>query len=261
MIELLGSNVLGESSQGGGGNSKKYNLTMNCIVGDVDSNGVLQVPTAKEDAIFTGVKKISEKALYYKFYKASLKDVEFPDLEEITETQSCSYTFAESTVETVSFPKLKKIDGNQPCASMFYMCGNLTSVSFPELEELGSSNCVRQMFSSTAIEEVSFPKLIKLASSSMNGMFSYANSLRTLRFDALKSLSNSDSVVFNQTKNLNVYFPSLETIDVDAFKFSGTGATNLTYHFKAGMESVVQGLTNYPLFNATSGNLTIVYDL
>ena len=259
MIELLDSNVLGESSQGGGGNSKKYNLTMNCIVGDVDSNGVLQVLTAKEDAIFTGVKKISEKALYYKFYNASLKDVEFSDLEEITETLSCSYAFYGSSVETVSFPKLKKIVGNQSCSYMFGNCSNLTSVSFPELEEIGDSNCVRQMFGITAIEEVSFPKLTKITN--MIGMFSYSSSLRTIRFDTLKSLPSGSSVAFTQSTNLSVYFPSLETIDVDAFKFSGTQATNLTYHFKAGMESVVQGLTDYPLFNATSGNLTIVYDL
>lgn len=91
----------------GGGGSSKYGCTIDNLLGNVDANGKLQLPTEQTDLVFTGVVDIANYGLYYKFYKAGVKSVSFPDLTTIS--------------------------GNSSCYDMFTGCTSLTSVSFPNL--------------------------------------------------------------------------------------------------------------------------------
>ena len=63
------------SSIPSGGSSTKYGANIETFLGDVDANGILQLPTEQSDLLFTGVKKLDSYALYYKFNRCKIKSV------------------------------------------------------------------------------------------------------------------------------------------------------------------------------------------
>lgn len=246
MIELLGNNVIEETS-GGSQEVKKYNLTINSFLGDVDANGVLQAPSVPEDAIFTGVKEIpagtqnpsATSLLNYKFLLSSIKNVSFPDLINI-EKFGLSNTFRYSKLETISFEKLEHIN-QSAFVNAFADCSNLRSVWFPAVKTLDGAGCIGMCQNSTNITSLSFPELIEIQE------------------------RNAFSSVFAGVNNVEIFFPKLTTIwdsgsgQQSAFSGISTNSNNMTLHFKAGMESTIQALTGYPNFGGKA--ITYVYDL
>lgn len=246
MIELLGNNVIEETS-GGSKEVKKYNLTINSFLGDVDANGVLQAPSVLEDAIFTGVKEIpagtqnpsATSLLNYKFLLSSIKNVSFPDLINIGKF-GLSNTFRYSKLETISFEKLEHI--NQGAfVNAFANCSNLRSVWFPAVKTLDGSGCTGMCQNSTNITSLSFPELIEIQE------------------------RNAFSNVFSGVDNVEIFFPKLTTVwdggsgQHSAFNGISMNSNNMKLHFKAGMESTIQALTGYPNFGGKA--ITYVYDL
>lgn len=240
MIELLDSNVFGESS--GGGDGKKYNITVSAFLGDVDSNGVLQLPTAQEDLVLTGVKEIPAACLSNKFKDTRIKSLLAPDLETLSNDISLYYAFYRSdktaySMESASFPKLETISGIQAMASCFQKTG-LKEVSFPKLKTISGTYSLMSCFESCDLKSVSFPELTTISGSS--------------------ALSNCFAKC---TELTDIFFPKLETISSsDAFSYLLPSAKEgVALHFKSGMETTVQGLSGYPDFGGTS--TVILYDL
>ena len=67
-----------------GGSSEKYGATLDTFLGDVNSSGVLQLPTEQSDLVFTGVKDVVNFGLYYRFTRTKVKSVSFPALTTIS---------------------------------------------------------------------------------------------------------------------------------------------------------------------------------
>lgn len=246
MIELLGNNVIEETS-GGSKEVKKYNLTINSFLGDVDANGVLQAPSVLEDAIFTGVKEIpagtqnpsATSLLNYKFLLSSIKNVSFPDLVNIG-NYGLSNAFRYSKLETISFEKLENI--NQGAfTNAFANCSNLRSILFPAVKTLNGVGCSGICQNSTNITSLSFPELTEI-----QGM-------------------NAFTGAFAGVNNVEIFFPKLTTIwdggsgQQPALNWISMNSNNMKLHFKAGMESTIQALTGYPNFDGEP--ITYVYDL
>ena len=246
MIELLGNNVIEETS-GGSKEVKKYNLTINSFLGDVDANGVLQVPSVLEDAIFTGVKEIptgtqnpsATSLLNYKFLLSSIKNVSFPDLVNIG-NYGLSNAFRYSKLETISFEKLENI--NQGAfTNAFANCSNLRSILFPAVKTIDGVSCTGICQNSTNITSLSFPELTEIKE------------------------RNAFTNAFAGVNNVEIFFPKLTTIfdagsgQQSAFNGISQNSNDMTLHFKAGMESTIQALTGYPNFGGKP--ITYVYDL
>ena len=129
-VQILG--VTGTYEGSGGGS--KYGATLDTFLGDVNSSGVLQLPTEQSDLVFTGVKDVAEKGLAYRFAYTNIKSVSFPELTTISGSLACYYMLYYCTALTsVSFPSLTTISRSNACGYMFQSCTALTSVSFPSL--------------------------------------------------------------------------------------------------------------------------------
>lgn len=179
-----GVSILGVTGNytGGGGSSSKYGATIDALLGNVDSNGVLQIPSGGNvDLIFTGVQKIAPSSLQYKFqYNNAIRSVTFPSLTTIDEMQALGNTFNFCQYLTsASFPSLTSINAGYAMSGCFVQCTGLSLVSFPELVSIGSGSfsapVLERCFSGcTALTQISFPKLTTFGNNDIFGNMSYS---------------------------------------------------------------------------------------
>ena len=231
----------------GGGSSTKYGALVYTLLGDVNVNGVLQLPTEQSNLVFTDVTDVVDNGLYYKFARTGVKSVSFPDLTSVSKASSFAGAFYGcSKLESASFPNLITITGTSGCSGMFSYTTAMTSVSLPELTTATGVSCMSSMFAYSGIANVSIPKLMALGSSCCLSMFGGAENITNIYFNALTTTSFGSSV--NQFANM----------------FStGSGSTSgtITMHFPSNLSSTIAGLTGYPNFGATTGILTLAFDL
>ena len=148
----------------------------------------------------------------YAFYKhTSLTSINLPNVINIGENafSQCSltsinlpnvnnigyYAFSYNDFSSISLPNVKTIGGG-----VFYGCGNLTSISLPELTTIDMSNGIGS-FCDTQLTSINLPKLTTITNPSLNpsgrGMFANCSSLTTLNFPNLthigvQGLSDAD---------------------------------------------------------------------
>lgn len=261
----------------GGGSSTKYGCTIDSLLGDVDANGVLKIPTSLNGNItFNGVKDIGNYALYNKFYRCAYGnfEVSFPDLETISGTQALYNMFYSVYVTSISMPKLKTISGVYGVGSFCTSCSRLTEVNLPELTTIsGNSGAYSMFYFCSNVTTVSLPKLQEVSGDyGMNAMLQ-GTKISTITFPALSNLSGSAACGYifgNCTSISSISFPALTTTSFGSYvnQFSGmfdnsSGSISgaFTMHFPSNLSSTIAGLTGYPNFGATAGRLTLAFDL
>ena len=231
----------------GGGSGGKYGANINTLLGDVDANGLLRLPTEQSDLVFTGVTDVVAYGFYYKFARTNVKSVSFPNLTTLSGNSGCYYMFNVCRALTsASFPALITISGSGGCNSMFYNCTALTSASFPNLATIsGGSGCNYMFYGCTALTSASFPALATISGS-----------------------SGCDYMFYGCTALTDVYFPALTTTSFGTRtnQFSSmmrnTGSrVKHTLHFPSNLESTIQGLSGYPNFGGTSDYVVLAFDL
>ena len=199
----------------------KYGCTIDNLLGNIDANGVLQVPAdTSGDIVFTGVKDIVDYGLAEKYtWRTNLThNVSFPDLESITGADACYYTFRGcSNIPSISLPKLKNINSVYACYYMFSLCSSLTTVSLPELTTVSGTNACYYMFSSCyRITSVSLPKLTTVSADyACYYMFSSCSALTAVSLPELKTVSGNYAFngLFNLAQELTtISFPKLNSI-------------------------------------------------
>ena len=156
-----------------GGSSEKYGADANTFLGDVDANGVLQLPTEQSDLVFTGVKDVADYGLYYRFTRTEVKSASFPALTTISGRYGCGYMFQSCpSLTSVSFPNLTTISGTYGCGYMLQNSTALTSVSFPSLTTIsGNFGCAYMLQNCTALNDVYFPALTTTSFGSNRNQF------------------------------------------------------------------------------------------
>lgn len=230
-----------------GSGGEKYGANINTLLGDVNANSVLQLPTEEFDLVFTGVEDVADYALYFKFSRTKVKSASFPNLTIISGVDGCANMLNSCTALTdVSFSNLTTVSGASGCFFMLSDCTSLTSVSFLNLTTIsGSSGCGQMLSNCTALTSASFPNL-KIISGAYgcSNMLSGCTALTDVYFSALTTTS------FGSVKN---QFSSM-------MNNTGTAVTH-TLHFPSNLESTIQGLIGYPLFGGTSGYVVLAFDL
>ena len=193
-----GVSILGVTGNYGGGGSK-YGVTIDNLLGDVDANGVLQIPTRPSgNLVFSSVKDLQNYALYYRLNNTNINaGVEFPDLEEVSGINSLYYTFASNYINYISIPKLKIISGANAMYGAFSNNSSplFTSASLSELETVSGNGGLRSTFQ-TSVYLISLA-LSKLKTVSGNfALYQLCAScpvLTSLDLEALETVSSTAS--------------------------------------------------------------------
>ena len=163
-----------------------------------------------------------------------------------------------STITSVSFPDLEQLTGYRCCELAFYGCRNLASISFPLLASVSGYNALAYTFAfCNSLTDVTFPALTNLQNSAdvFNDTFQSCSGLQSVSFPALTTSSfGSYNTQFDDMlsycSNVTVHFPyTLEGLmsSWTGVK-NGFGGTNTTVLFDIGAGTLI--------FNTTSGTVT-----
>lgn len=213
---------------GGGGGGTQFGLTAEQMLGTVDSDGNLTMPTLPS-ITFTGVKSVPGYVFYYKFYERKFE-----------------------TGATVSFPDLTSIGvwGMDGC---FYNCSSLTTVNLSGLTTVGDrglDNCFRGC---TSLTSVDLSALTTVGNYGIYNCFASCTSLTSADLSALTTVGDSGlSSCFGLCSLLtNISFPSLTSVQTNSFgtasyNYCFNGCTALTeIHFRADAQTAIEAMTGY----------------
>lgn len=221
---------------------KKYNITIDDILGNIDENGAYHEPATQADIIFTGLKSFADEyCMMYEFaHHPDIRTVSFPDLEDANKRECLEAAFLGcSNLTSVSFPKLTKISAyysgmrsmlaGTPITSLnlglvtsvsdtgLYSvcnnCSNLTSINFDSLQNVYSEG-MEYAFRYCNITEASFPSLVNIYQHGFETVLADNVNLTSVSLPVLKKVARRGlSLAFSNTALTSMTFPSLDTID------------------------------------------------
>lgn len=224
-----GVSILGVTGTYTGGGSK-YGCTMDSILGDTNSNGVLQ-PSNDINLVFTGVEDVAEKALWNKFYNSDkVKSVSFPDLTSVSGLQALRGAFSTcANLTNLDLSELETVTGGSGLENAFSYCTGLTSLDLSNLTTVNGSSCFSTTFSSCSnLASIDLSNLTTVAGSNnaMYRTFNNCTKLVNVTFPSLTTVTGTSSfngIFYSCTALESVSFPSLTTI--------GTGSTTFNQAF------------------------------
>ena len=213
---------------GGGGGGTQFGLTAEQMLGTLDGEGNLTIPTLPS-ITFTGLKSISNNSYYYKFYNRKFE-----------------------TGATVSFPDLTNVDASG-MYSCFSGCTSLTSVDLSALTTVGVNGMRTCFSSSTSLATVDLSALTTVSNNGLNSCFAGCTSLTSVDLTALTTIGSSGlQNCFNNCGSLaNISFPSLTSVQTNSF---GSGSYNYCFvnctalteiHFRADAQTAIEAMTGY----------------
>ena len=286
---------------GGSAPATKYGVSIDNLFGDVDANGELQFPTAPFVFNGLGIKSICPGGLGYRFASAGggtknypVTKILLPDLESINDYGCIKLAPNVFSLVEVDLGKISSVLGAQAFDEAFASCANLTTLSAPNLTELGGQYCCRSMFEYSGMRSTGLPNLTTISgvyacqhmyrgctfdelglpnlttisgASACQYMFNSLN-IDVAEFPKLATITGSAACqnMFTFSTVKKVYFPALTTVDVDAFGWSvSAGAFSsceqLTeIHFRADAQATIEAMSVYAdKWGATSS--TIYFDL
>ena len=231
----------------GGGASTKYGATVDNFLGNVDANGVLQIPS-QVDLVFTGVKEVAANVFQYAFStNKTVKSISFPDLESLTKKRSLYYIFGQHSdyynlypLTSVSFGKLKTVSGTSTLQGAFYGETGITTIDISKLETVsGSDGCSNMFNSCTGITNIDLSGLKTVSGSNgCDSMFYGCTGITSLDISGLETISGSSGckqmffVNNNYTNSLtSVTFTKLSTI-------SSSYALQQAFMYRKNLQSV-----------------------
>ena len=154
-----------------------------------------------------------------------------------------------------------------PRALTHFCCRNTSgnfTVSFPDLEEVGSHACDSGLAVSKCVG-VSFPKLKIIREYGFFRMFYnlYSQLGSTLTFPELTTVyDKAFNQAFSTTYITELNFPKLTTVTNNAFYGMMSGHSRSTIiHFPENMQSTIEALNQYPTFGGSSSYISCAFDL
>ena len=279
-----GSKVIGTGTGGGG---TKYGISIDDLLGEVNSSGQLQLPTGGNvDLVISGFTNMANYVFNYKFARSTaLTSVVFSDLQHADGTSCLDRALNGCTnLISVSFPKLVSANGGTAFSYCFQGDTKLKTASFPLLEETTQSTSFQYAFGGcTNLESVDFSALRVVGNPSATTgttyrQFYYAfqncNKLTSITFPALEEVwcngtSNNMGTFTYNAKVTKFYFPKLHTISKTARYGNTIGANNIFYnctalseiHFGAENQASIEATTGYATKWGAPSSCTIYFDL
>ena len=224
----------------------RYGMDINSLIGEVDSNGLLQRPITPATVSFDGIKEVLPGQFGYMFYdNQTIRTLIFPDwtgedhIEDYEDLTICDSVMQEacrkSKITTFSAPKLKVIH----CWSNAFKDSDLQTLNLPELEEItgepGSETAYCRTFSNTKITTLNLPSLKTLVAFDVfsdNLLLTTVNlpvlegSIPSYSFDGCSNLTTVNAPLvteigtcaFRNCGLTSLDFPSVTTIGSNAFQ-------------------------------------------
>lgn len=222
----------------------RQSTNIEAFIGEPDANGVLQAPDSDANIVLDGVTDLVERALYFKFYGATLNSISAPDLvgsNNSTNGSTSMYGLCQNgTITSASFPKLdyvrangmtrafqdstlssinlkaKSVDNNG-LQYAFSGCTNLTgAMDFSGIESSGDNGLQYMLQNCTGITSLDLSSLGSVGTNGMSYMCTGCTNLKTVNLSSLFNVGSSgmyqafyncvnlESVDFSYLQSLNI---------------------------------------------------------
>ena len=223
----------------------KFGINVDTFLGDVDENGVYQIPTEPFTLDLSSIKSLPYYGLYYKFCRTSVSGTLTIGLEDDLSSDSAMYNcFYNCTgLTSINLSSLTTVSGNNALQYCFYNCTGLTSVNLSSLTTVSGKSALQSCFDGCAgLTSVDLSSLTTVSGGALQSCFYNCASLSTISFPALTSVVNNS-------------FGSA------SYNYIFNRCTALTeIHFRADMQATIEAMTGYAnKWGAT--NATIYFDL
>ena len=222
---------------------KKFGVSIDTFIGDVDENGTLLATTWTGALNFAGVTKIANDSLKYAFYgRLGITSVDLSSLQSV---------------------------GVYGLGSAFYGCTGITSIDLSSLQSMkdyGLSSAFRGCTGITTSIDLS--SLQSVGVYGLSSAFQDCKGITSVDLSSLQSVETYGlSSAFQDCKGItSISFPSLTSVYSNSFgNISFTGAfrncTALTkIHFRADMQATIEAMSQYA-DKWGANNATIYFDL
>ena len=213
---------------GGGGGSTQFGLTAEQMLGTLDGEGNLTLPTLPS-ITFTGLKSIPTNGFYYKFYRRNFETgavVSFPDLTNIAANGMDNCFFYCNSLPSVDLSALTTVGGNglQYC---FANCGLITNVDLSALTTVDGNGLAFCFNNCVSLTSVDLSALTTVGSLGLSTCFAICTSLTNISFPSL----------------INVQTNSFGTA---SYNYCFSNCTALTeIHFRADAQTAIEAMTGY----------------
>lgn len=243
---------IGEISGGGGAPATKFGLSIDNILGNVDTDGVYSAPVASSDTIVLDLSSI--KTVGYKGFRWAFVSL------------IGNYFLNLSNLEVVGDSGLER------CASSGgtnYVPVKVVGVNLKSLKRVESSGMSVAFYTQDISGMLDLNALEYIGANGMQNCFYACENITGILMDCLRQVDYSGlyGAFIRCAKIPSAYFPSLTIVVVGSFGstsaasrifYNCTGMTEM--HFRADMQATIEAMTGYSAkFGAT--NATIYFDL
>lgn len=214
----------------------KYGATGDTFFGNIDVNGVLQMPTTETNLVFTSVQDIGENVLrnfcYITFKRLSnIKTAVFPNLTSISGNHAMEYAFSYVTgLTNIDLSNLTTVSGGYAMQYAFQGCTGLTgTLDLSSLTSVSGSSAMTSAFQGcTGLTSVDLSNLTKIQN--MSSLFKGCTSLTNVDFSSVNSTTSSNTSIFENCTSLTSFsFPALSNLSAyQALQYDFKGCTSLT---------------------------------
>lgn len=271
-----GVTILGVTGTYTGGSSTKYGATVDCFLGNVNANGVLQAPSLSQkiDLVFTGVKDVGNYILKNKFNLGGdylgINNISFPDLISLTGITSLEEAFSSGLTESTlifDMSNLVTVTGSGACK---LMCSGrlIETLKLDSLTTVSGSQAFYQAFDSSEITNINLSNLTTVSGAqAFYGAFEHSGySGSSITFNSLSTISGANAFqnAFSGYDPLILSFPALTSSSFGSYtnQFNNMleDREDSVVHFPSNLQSVIGSWVD-----VTRGfggyNTTILFDL
>ena len=221
---------------------------------------------------FNGITEIGNWAFEYCFYSSSgiTGDLDFSSL-TVVGYGGLYYAFNGcSGLTSVDLSSLTTV-GQSGLSNTFNGCFRIAgALDLSSLTSIGTRGLEMAFLGCSALTSADLSSLMSIGNNGASYFLSGCSGITSVDLSSLTTIDSSGlKYGFTGCKALeNVYFNSLTTASFGSYTdqfanmMNNTGTTKQhTLHFPSNLQTTISGLTGYPLFNGTSGYVTLAFDL
>ena len=259
---------------------KKFGVSIDNLLGDVDKNGVYQLSDAPFTFDATSIKEIPDNSrdlFAYKFFRSNLTGT--VDLSNYTHgnshivnVQYFAQAFSYTGVQKLITPRERSGEYGMYFYQSFQHCDALKEIVFSNPIISSSTFSFTETFQYCDFSDASinFDIITSIGPNGFYGAFKRCKLPEEIRFTNLTEITGTYAFreTFSQTTGCKRYFfPSLTSVTSDAF---GSGGSRLAWfnatdveeiHFRADMQATIEAVTGYSSKFGAPSTCTIYFDL
>lgn len=254
------------------GEKIKYGMTIDNMMGNVDSSGAYSEPSMNFTPDFSSIKTVPTFSFYYKFYSSTATSIGVSGVLNFGLTSGSTGNAFGSCfrnrqgITAVNIPYMTSVSGSNFFSNTFSDCKGITSVNLALLESVtGSTSCGNMFSGCSNIDTVDIHSWTTITgTSAVAGMFKDCKKLTSVNLDNLTTVGSTSTNyamqdTFNGCNLQEIELPALKTVaGTSAMVRCFANNVNMVEAFFSGLEEILPTTTQNQFTNMFQNNTNMV---